>query len=49
LKAYKKLKKQYVDTGKLRFVLRDLPLAFHQHAKAAAISTHCAGEQDKFW
>ncbi len=47
--AYKKLKKQYVDTGKLRFVLRDLPLGFHQHAKPAAISAHCAGEQDKFW
>ena len=49
LKAYKKLRKHYVDTGKLRFVLRDLPLGFHQHAKPAAISAHCAGEQDKFW
>jgi len=47
--AYKELKKQYVDTGKLRFVLRDLPLGFHQYAKPAAISAHCAGEQDKFW
>ncbi|MBT3923748.1 MAG: DsbA family protein [Nitrospina sp.] len=49
LQAYKELKKQYVDTGKLRFVLRDLPLGFHQYAKPAAIATHCAGEQDKFW
>ena len=49
LKAYKKLRKHYVDTGKLRFVLRDLPLGFHQRAKSAAISAHCAGEQDKFW
>jgi protein-disulfide isomerase len=48
-KAYKKLKKEYVDTGKLRFVLRDLPLPNHQYAKPAAISTHCAGEQGKFW
>lgn len=47
--AYKELKKQYVDTGKLRFVLRDLPLGFHKYAKPAAISAHCAGEQDKFW
>ena len=47
--AYKELKKQYIDTGKLRFVLRDLPLGFHQDAKPAAISAHCAGEQDKFW
>ncbi len=49
LAAYKELKKEYVDTGKLRFVLRDLPLGFHQYAKPAAISAHCAGEQDKFW
>jgi len=48
-KAYKELKKNYVDTGKLRFVLRDLPLPNHQHAKPAAISAHCAGEQNKFW
>ena len=49
LKAYKELKKKYIDTGKLRLVLRDLPLGFHQYAKPAAISAHCAGEQDKFW
>ncbi len=49
LAAYKELKKQYIDTGKLRFVLRDLPLGFHQYAKPAAVSAHCAGEQDKFW
>jgi protein-disulfide isomerase len=47
--AYKELKKLYVDTGKLRFVLRDLPLPNHNQAKPAAISTHCAGEQNKFW
>lgn len=49
LAAYKELKKEYIDTGKLRFVLRDLPLGFHPYAKPAAISAHCAGEQDKFW
>ncbi len=49
LQAYKELKKDYIDTGKLRLVLRDLPLGFHQYAKPAAISAHCAGEQDKFW
>jgi protein-disulfide isomerase len=48
-RAYKELKKQYVDTGKLRFVLRDLPLPNHQFAKPAAIASHCAGEQNKFW
>ena len=48
-KAYQELKKKYVDTGKLRFVLRDLPLPSHAYARPAAISTHCAGEQDKLW
>lgn len=48
-RVFKELKMQYVDTGKLRFVLRDLPLPNHQHAKPAAISAHCAGEQGKFW
>ena len=48
-KAYKELKTQYVEAGKLRFVLRDLPLPIHLHAKPAAISAHCAGEQNKFW
>jgi protein-disulfide isomerase len=43
-KAYKELKKQYIDTGKLRFVLRDLPLTKHQYAKPAAIASHCARE-----
>jgi len=47
--TFKKLKKEYIDTGKLRFVLRDLPLPFHKDAKPAARAAHCAGEQDKFW
>jgi protein-disulfide isomerase len=48
-RAYKYLKAHYIDTGKLRFVLRDLPLNIHQDAKPAAVAAHCAGEQGKFW
>lgn len=47
--TFPELKKQYIDTGKLRFISRDFPLAFHQHAMKAAEATRCAGEQDKFW
>ena len=43
------LKKDYIDTGKLRFVSRDLPLDFHPNAPAAANAVRCAGEQNKFW
>jgi protein-disulfide isomerase len=43
------LKKNYIDTGKLRLVLRDLPRSFHKLAKPAARAAHCAGEQNKYW
>ncbi len=47
--ALPKLKKEYIDTGKLRLVVRDFPLPFHKNARPAANAAHCAGEQDKFW
>lgn len=43
------IKKQYIDTGKVRLVLRDLPLGFHANARPAAKAAYCAGEQGKFW
>ena len=43
------IRKNYVDTGKVRFVVRDLPLSFHDHALPAAIAARCAGEQGKYW
>jgi protein-disulfide isomerase len=47
--TFLQLKKEYIDTGKLRLVLRDLPLDFHNEAKLAARAVHCAGEQDMLW
>jgi len=43
------LKRDYIDTGKIRWVVRDLPLAFHKNARKAGQSVHCANEQGKFW
>jgi protein-disulfide isomerase len=43
------VKKNYIDTGKVRFVSRDLPLDFHPNAAPAAEAVRCAGEQNKFW
>lgn len=43
------IRKQYIDTGKLRFVVRDLPLPFHPNAAKAAEATHCGNEQGKYW
>lgn len=46
-----KLIEEYVATGKLRFVLRDNPLGFHENALPAARAVRCAGEQgaDASW
>jgi protein-disulfide isomerase len=48
--TFPEIKKNYIDTGKLRLILRDLPLAdMHPFALKAAQSVHCAGDQGKFW
>jgi protein-disulfide isomerase len=47
--AYVELKKNYIDTGKVRFVSRDLPLDFHPFAVKAAEAARCAGDQGKYW
>ncbi len=47
--SFADLKKNYIDTGKVRFVSRDLPLEFHPNAPAAALAVRCAGDQHKFW
>ncbi len=47
--TWPQLKKNYIDTGKLRFIVRDLPLQFHSAARPAAEAAHCAGEQGRFW
>lgn len=40
---------EYVDTGKVRIVFRDFPIAGHQNAQKAAEASECADEQGKFW
>jgi protein-disulfide isomerase len=35
--------------GKVRWVVRDFPLSFHDRARPAAIAAHCAGQQGKYW
>jgi protein-disulfide isomerase len=41
--------KEYIDTGKIAYKLFDLPLPFHDKAKAAALAARCAGDQNKYW
>src|SRR5579875_1471439 len=49
VQTFAELKRDYIDTGKLRFVSRDLPLDFHPNAMQAAEAGRCAGEQGQFW
>ncbi len=36
---------EYVDKGIVRFVYRDFPLNFHEHARAASIASECVKDQ----
>ena len=47
--AFPELKTNYIDTGKVRFYSRDLPLDFHPNAMRAAEAARCANEQGQFW
>lgn len=48
-RTFPELRKNYVDTGRVRYVVRDLPLSFHAMAEPAAVGGRCAGEQGRFW
>ena len=44
------IKKDYVDTGKLKYVMRQFPLVrIHPRATKASEAALCAGDQGKYW
>lgn len=44
------IQKNYIDTGKIKFVYRDFPIDnLHPNARPAHIAAECADEQGKFW
>ena len=47
--TFAQLKTEYIDTGKLKLVMRDFPLSFHQNAQKASEATECAEDGGKFW
>ncbi|HQW38340.1 MAG TPA: thioredoxin domain-containing protein [Usitatibacteraceae bacterium] len=49
VETFPRVKKEWIDTGRLRYVVRDLPLAFHPRAQKASEASHCAAEQGKYW
>jgi len=44
-----RIMKDYVDSGKARWVFRNLPLSFHENALSAAQAAECANTQGKYW
>jgi protein-disulfide isomerase len=50
MQVYGLLKKDFIDTGKVRFFSRDMPIdSLHPNATRAAQAARCAGEQGQFW
>jgi protein-disulfide isomerase len=47
--TFEQIKREYIDTGKVRFASRDFPLDIHPNARPAALAVRCAAEQGKFW
>jgi protein-disulfide isomerase len=41
--------REYVDTGRVLFVFKNLPLPRHSRARAASEAAWCAGRQGRFW
>jgi protein-disulfide isomerase len=47
--TFPQLRRNYIDTGRVRFASQDLPLPRHAFAVPAAVAARCAGEQGRFW
>lgn len=49
LETLPQIEEQYIETGLVYYVFKDLPLPFHAHAQKAAEASHCAAAQNRFW
>ena len=48
--TFPQIDKDYIKTGKVKYIFRNLPLTSgHPNAFRAAEAAHCAAEQGKFW
>ena len=48
-KVMPEIRKEYVDTGKVKYVMRQFPLSMHSRATKASEAALCAGDQGKYW
>lgn len=44
-----KIRQEYIETGKVRWVMRDYVATYHTKGDEAAIAAECAGVQGKYW
>ncbi len=49
METYPLLEREYIDTGKVRWVFVNFPLPMHPNAAPAAEVAMCAARQGKFW
>ncbi len=50
INTHGELVKNYVDTGKIRIVMKEFPLtSIHPRALPASLAALCAGDQGKYW
>lgn len=49
LQTLSQLKETYIDTGLVRYIVRDFPLPSHPNAAIAAEAARCAGVQGSYW
>jgi protein-disulfide isomerase len=47
--TYPLVRDAYINTGKVRYYFRDLPLPIHPYAMPAALAARCASDQGKYW
>jgi protein-disulfide isomerase len=47
--TYEQLRREYVESGKIRFAYINFPLPMHKNAFVASEAAMCAAAQDKFW
>lgn len=47
--TFSEIERDYIKTGKVKYVFRDFPLDFHKQAPKAAEAAHCAGDQGRYW
>ncbi len=43
------IESRYIQSGRIQFGFRELPLPFHSFAESAAVSAECADQQGAFW